>query len=289
MATDSPLLQIPPEIRVFIYEHLLNTGSRHVIAIRNKPRQTTTSRQCHEKESVEQKRRRSSYYVLEKTLMRRSFHTTYSLDADKEIHPAIMAVSKKIREEAAHYLYAKHSFHFGSDLEAVAPFLADRTPSTRELVQDITLYKHSTPCSAETDSCDWAAACRTLKTLPRLNRLRIVVGGGRPQRDWEGPHELSLSDLRLLYGTRHESLEWVRELAEVKTVGQVEIVADVQYMAPPKTTTTMIFAALSASIETSLVEFMKKDLGIPATVGEQCLYSKEDRTLQVSQGGCVAS
>lgn len=289
MAVDSAFMRIPPEIRMVIYEHLLDNGSK-TIAIRNIPNPVPALRKANAQTGDVPKRRRTCYHVLEKTLMRRSYQTTYYHEGAEELHPAIMAVNKKIREEASHLLYGRHSFHFGADLEAVAPFLGDRTASTRELLQAITIHKRASSYGMEADAYDWAAACRVLKTMPRLRRLTIVVGGGRPRRDWEGPRELSVSDLRLLYSTRHESLDWLRELAGVKSVREIEIVADVQYMPEPKTTPALIFAAFSASIETSLVDFMKTELGVPARVGR--LGSDGDDSVSFidrSRGGCQVS
>lgn len=202
------------------------------------------------------------------------------------MYPAILCTNRKICEEASHYLYGKHAFHFGQDLEAVVPFLDDRTPATRDLIRSITLHKRSPTSCIETDSCEWRAICRFLRSLNKLEKLTVVVEGGKPRRPWDGPQELSVSDLRLLYSTRHESLEWVRDLASVKTIGEVEIIADVRHLPEPKTTTMLIFAAFSGSIESSLVDFLRDDLGIPAVVGRRDDVSMGQQTTASS---CVAS
>jgi hypothetical protein len=48
---------------------------------------------------------------------------------------------------------------------------------------------------------------------------------------------------------------------------EVELVAEMGPMPVPETSAVLIFAALSASIETTLVEFFKTELGIPARPG----------------------
>lgn len=257
------LLRIPAEIRMQIYGYLLNNGGPDTFTIKNKPRRRSNADSTHLK-----KFRRSKYHVLERSMMRRSYETTYHLASEHDIHAAILAVNRKIREEASHYLYGKNSFHFGHELEAVVPFFADKTPSTRDLVKNITLHKRG-PCSmTETDSYEWTGICRFLKMQPKLERLRLVVEGGQPRMGWEGPQELSISDMRLLYATRHECLEWARDLAEVEVIGDIEIVAYMNTIPQPKSNAMFIYAAFSASIETSLVEFLRTDLNLPVRVVE---------------------
>lgn len=257
---DPPFLRVPAEVRMLIYEYLLDTNGHREYAVRNMPRHQATKSDLKTK-------LRSSYHVLEQTFICASYETTYTLATPCEMHPAILAVNRRVREEASHYLYGMHSFHFGHDLGAVMPFFEDKTASTRDLIREITLHKQGPTSMMGTDSCNWAAICRYIKGLGSLKKLRLVVEGGRPRNNWRGPRELSVSDLRLLYSTQHESLEWVRELAQVNKVGEVEIVARMQVMLEPRTSAMLVFAALSGSIETSLVEFLRTELGIPARVG----------------------
>ena len=261
MAEEPFLLRVPPELRMLVYEYLLDTEGHRELSIRNLPRQQAAK-------SDFKTKHRSSYHVLEHKFTCWSYETTYGLETPCEMHTAIMAVNRQVREEASHYLYGRHSFHFGYDLGAAVSFLEDMTPSTRHLIREITLHKRGqASATATTDSCDWVAICRRLKGMRGLEKLRLVMDGGRPRRDWQGPRELSVSDLRLLYATRHESLEWARDLSQVDKVGQVEIVAQMHPMAEPNTSAMLIYAALSASIETSLVEFLRTELGIPVIAG----------------------
>ncbi|KAF5024702.1 hypothetical protein F66182_3216 [Fusarium sp. NRRL 66182] len=97
---------------------------------------------------------------IQRTMTKMSRETTYCADPHPEraMNMAIMHINKKIREEASHFLYTRHAFHFGEDLEAVVPFLADKTPRTRDLVREISLYKRSPTNATEPDSYDWSSA-----------------------------------------------------------------------------------------------------------------------------------
>lgn len=203
--------------------------------------------------------------------MRRSYETTYGLAGACDMHPAILAVNRKIREEASYYLYGHHSFHFGRDLEAIVPFFTDKTATTLQLVREITLHKRTPSHAMDIDSCDWPAICRLLKALPNLSKLRLIMEGGQPRQEWGGPKGLSVSDLRFLYTTRHDIIEWVRDLAELDRLQEVEICASMRPISAPRTNSTLIYAAFSASIETSLVDFLSAELNIPAVVGNEVL------------------
>ncbi|KAH6970818.1 hypothetical protein BKA56DRAFT_635858 [Ilyonectria sp. MPI-CAGE-AT-0026] len=255
-------MRIPAEIRMMIYKHLLDNGASNKISIRNKSRW--------EYQANDLKSLRSHYHIMERSFAKMSFQTTYCADSDcdRSMHTAIMQINRKVREETSQYLYGRHSFHFGEDIEAVVPFLDDKMPQTRDLVKELSLYKRSPTNTGEPDSLDWASVCRFLRNSAGLDKLTLVIEGGRPRVPWDGPQSLTVSDFRLLYSTRHESLEWARELASVKTIGEVEIVPDIHYLPDPQSNMMLVLAAFSASIETSLVDFLRDDLGIPARVGK---------------------
>lgn len=296
-----------------------------------------------------QKQRRTSYYVLERTIMRRGYETTYvhhhppsttnttttttstttanntkagteekeqegkvtekGASQKREIHPSILSVNKLIHREASQRLYARSSFRFAADVEALVPFLSDLTPWTRSLVREISLRKRGGAsagacASADSDAGEWARLCAYLlgqrrEGVMRLRRLDVVVEGGKPRcgissnsgdnsgaqgtghgnGTWEGPKELSVSDLRLLYATRHDSMEWVRDLAgagrffageaveeeaAAAVAEEVRVRASLAPVAEPKTNAMLVHAAFSGSIETALVDFLR-ELGVPAT------------------------
>ncbi|KAH7131425.1 hypothetical protein B0J13DRAFT_562575 [Dactylonectria estremocensis] len=278
------LMRIPAEIRMMIYKHLLDNGPSEDIWIRNKSR---WEHHANDPNSL-----RSPYHIMERSFTKMSYETSYCADGDcdRSMHTAIMRINRKAREETSQYLYGRHSFHFGEDIEAVVPFLSDKMPHTRDLVRKMSLYKRSPTNTTGPDSLDWASICRFLRNSAGLDKLTLVIEGGRPRREWDGPQSLTVSDLRLLYSTRHESLEWARELASVKAIGEVEIVADIHHLPDPESNMMLVLAAFSASIETSLVDFLRDDLGIPARVGKGTFcgagaFGKN----RCNRGGCVTS
>lgn len=227
----------------------------------------------------------------------------------REIHPSILSVNKLIHHEASQRLYARSAFVFAADVEALVPFLSDLTPRTRSLVREISLRKRGGAsagacASADSDAGEWARLCAYLagqrrEGVMRLRRLDVVVEGGKPRcgissnsgdnsgaqgaghgnGTWEGPKELSVSDLRLLYATRHDSMEWVRDLAgagrffageaveeeaAAAVAEEVRVRASLAPVAEPKTNAMLVHAAFSGSIETALVDFLR-ELGVPAT------------------------
>lgn len=283
MAEEPMLLRIPPEIRMLIYDYLLDNGGTKDISIRNQSKR--------EYEARRSKTQRSAYHMMERTIARKSYKTTYCADPHprRSMHTAVMQINRKIREEASHYLYTKHAFHFGEDLEALVPFLTDKTPRTRDLVREISLYKRSPTNVMEPDSYDWSSVCRSLRSLQSLDKLTLVIEGARPRGSWDGPQSLTVSDFRLLYTTRHESLEWARELATIKTIKDVVIVADIHNLPHPESNMMLVLAAFSSSIDTSLVDFLRDDLGIPARVGQPqyCGVGVFGRSRKCERNGCL--
>lgn len=264
----SPFMRLPAELRLMVYRHLLSPNDADQVFI--KTRERTWTRPADRQ--VEAAARRTSYYALDRrSLGRCSYKTTYGLDTSQSegttaMYPAIMAVNRRIYEETAYHLYASHSFHFDQNLDAVGPFIGDLTPSTQSLIHSISLHclLHSPSCCAASDWRFWSSMSQRLGNLPKLRKLKLTVQGGQPTKDWDGPKSLSVSDIKLLYATQHECLDWARELAAVESLEEVEIEVDVRPMPKPETTSTLIYAALSASIGGSLIEFLNEELNVPA-------------------------
>lgn len=266
------LLSIPPEIRLQIYSFLLDDGGDKWLAIRNKPTSRGNNRQepaGPEPERMRTHDRRSTKYnVMEQTSMfhRRCYETTYCLASGRpEMHTSFLTVCRLIYAEAADVLYGKHHFDFDSHIEAVVPFLADRTAHTRQMVKSISVYKRGPmPCWGSTgDKYEWSYMCRYLATTADVKRLRVVVECGKPGRPWEGVQDLSESDVRLLSLIGHECLEWVRDLAKVKSLEELDVVPDVKYLPQPKSPSMVLYAALSASVAKGLVGFLRSEMMVP--------------------------
>lgn len=277
MRRDQPrLLSIPPEIRLHIYNFLLDGGGDEWLAIRNKPppRENLHLQQAPGSPRAEvrphSRRRSTKYNVVEQTSMfhRRCYETTYCLAGGSraELHTSVLGVCRVVYAEAADVLYGKHRFDFGQHVEAVVPFLADRTAHTHQMVRSISVHKRGPmPCLGSTsDRYEWSYMCRYLATTGAVKRLRVVVECGRPGGPWEGVQDLSESDVRLLSLIGHECLEWVRDLAKVKSLDELDVVPEVKYLPEPKSPSMVLYAALSASIDKGLVAFLRSEMIVPA-------------------------
>ncbi|KAK8131212.1 hypothetical protein PG984_007650 [Apiospora sp. TS-2023a] len=101
-----------------------------------------------------------------------------------------------------------------------------------------------------------------------IRKLRLVVQCGKPPASYTSsaaglagpPREMSAEDFQLLADIKHESLDWVAELAKVGGIEELEIVPHVVHCPPPSNTTMILFASLSASVERGLSEFLRKQL-----------------------------
>ena len=250
---------MPAEIRLLVYEHLLDDGGHTWLAIRSMPEEEDTARQG----GGTRTRRRSRYHVLDGSLHRRCYETTYGLaTAATGFRTAVMATCRRVHEETAWVLYGRHSFDFGPDTEAVVPFLRDRTAVSRGLLRGISVRKQGPAPTLERDKSEWAHLCRYLAAEGGVRALRLVVEGGRPAGAWDGPQAFSARDLRALLGARHESMDWVAELARVEGLQQLEVVPAYQHCPAPQTAEMVVFAALSASIEEGLAQLLRQQLRI---------------------------
>ncbi|KAH9884682.1 hypothetical protein F4778DRAFT_787554 [Xylariomycetidae sp. FL2044] len=272
-SSPSPFLDlIPPEIRLLIYAYLFDDGGSPTLSICNGADKRYPKTPA---------RTRTRYYTLEKTFRRGCYETTYGLrtkrtttghddgagggrddDSDEDVFlcAPLMRVCRTLHEETSWLVYGRHAFDFGSDIEAVEPFLSDLTPASRALVCSLSLYKRGPVYLYESDRAEWRSLCRFLGERAAVRRLRLVVQGGAPSGPWEGPREFSADDFRFLADIRHESLDWVAELEKVGGIEELEVRADVCFCPPPSTTNMIIFAAFSASIEKGLAEFLRTRL-----------------------------
>lgn len=264
----SRLLSVPTEIRLQIYKYLLEDGKREWICIRNKATPIEWPN------SSAHKTTQTKYHVVENTSMcqQRFYETTYcQIEGERshfKFHPSIMAVCRLLHREAAEVLYGNHGFDFNYDLEAVVPFLTDRTEYSRALIRRISVCKGGpfairALLSGGGSSTTWAHMCQFLaRSNPPLRRLQVVVDAGQPSEPWEGPQRLSVSDIRLLKGINIGVLDWIQDLAEIKGLEELQIVPSRTYMPPPQTTSTIVYAALSASLKEGVGEYLKAEMSM---------------------------
>lgn len=255
----SPFMEIPAEVRGLIYDYLFDNAGNERLEIR--------SIEYNRLPKKEEDRARTKYHVLDHSIVRRCYQATYCLDTkDAYFCAPLMRVNRKIYEETSYIVYSRHSFDFGVDIEAVQPFLSDLSPGSRQLIQELSLCKRGPLPIFENDRSEWRSLCRYLAEACVVKKLRLVVQGGRPSKDWTGPKEFSARDLQLLADLKHESLDWVGELAQVD-IQELEVLPDMHYSPPPTNSNMLIFAAVSASIEKGLTEFLRSQLRLAPRVG----------------------
>lgn len=246
-------MRAPAEVRMLIYSYLFDDGGHRCLSLGSAgPEQFPKT----------DRRIRSRFYVMEnRPVQRRSYETTYYLQTkDVEFCAALMRVNRTVYEETSVLVYAKHSFDFGANYAVVQPFLSDLTLGSRALISEMGLYKRGPFASYEDDGAAWGRVCRFLQRECCVKKLRLVVQCGKPSRAWDGPQEMSAAEFKLLADLRHESMEWVTQLAQVEGIEDVEIVPDAVYCPAPSNPSMIVFAALTASMEKGLTEFLRAQL-----------------------------
>lgn len=265
----SYLMRIPPDVRMLIYEYILdaNDGTRQ-IEIRHKP--LSPSNPC----------RRTCYRISERSPRRRCHKSTYKVASGARKYTAIMSVSRHLYEETSWMLYSRHTFSFDADIEAVIPFLSDLTPATRGLIRSISVRKESPlRCGRQGDALDWSCMIRHIQGLRGLRRLKMTIEGDEPQplsfssgeetREHEPLRPLQVSDIRLLCYIKHDTLAWVGELAGFKGLESLEIRKDIRQIPVAETTEEILHASLSLSIDGALVDYLKSELGLAASAPQR--------------------
>ncbi|KAI1267107.1 hypothetical protein F5Y18DRAFT_328982 [Xylariaceae sp. FL1019] len=257
----SRLVMLPAELRLMIYGHLFNIGDaeqgrKKKLSIRNDNRPSSST-------PSERSRLRRRYYVIDRSLHRQCYETTYTLvTKSASLCAQVMRVNRLLYQETAALVYGKHAFDFGPDAEAVAPFLSDLTPASRNMIKHVELRK-APHYDNETDRFEWKAMCMYLSDHTLIETLRLVVQAGRPSSDWDGPREISCEELELLLGLKFDCLDWITHVATLKGIRDIEIVPEVFYAAPPQSTHMLVNAALAGSIEKGLTTLLRRKLRLP--------------------------
>lgn len=248
------LMGIPSEIRLSIIQHLLNDKGNTVFEIRNEDPDVFLRRPSTP--------RRSKYRVLGRDLIRQSRETTYRLVIDTDMHPQVMAVNRKLHEEASHELYTKHAFSFDRDIEAIVPFFDDLGTRTRPLVCEISLVKQGFVYSRDFDRCEWTSMCEALKSRMQIKKINLTVEGGKPSVGWTGLPQYTMDDYRTLASVRFDALEWVWKFLSITGIQELNVSDEIHHCPPSHSTAMEFFAAFSASINTGFTDFLRSELRI---------------------------
>ncbi|KAI4921784.1 hypothetical protein J4E90_000211 [Alternaria incomplexa] len=187
----SPLLRLPFEIRLMIYEYLLlpsttpTTGNGTSVANLIPDFHTYLSDDTNNdactlsvrtmdpwlgSQGPKTWRRRSTYHIRTGPFLTTTTPTTYRvLLSPYTSHlrytvPSLLSLNQQIHAEASKILYSTYTFAFHTSIEAAVPFLSDLTPRSRASIRHISVTKKALPYSKEFDRAEWASLCEYLAT-----------------------------------------------------------------------------------------------------------------------------
>lgn len=182
----SPLLRLPFEIRLMIYEYLLfpskypSTGSGTSVANLLPDFHTYYSEDTNSDpftlsvrtidpwlgtQGSRTWRQRSTYHVRTGPFLTTTTPTTYRiLLSPYTAHlrytvPSLLALNQQIHAEASKVLYSTYMFSFHTSIEAAVPFLSDLTPLARSHIRHLSLTKKALPYTKEFDRAEWSSLC----------------------------------------------------------------------------------------------------------------------------------
>ncbi|KAH7139369.1 hypothetical protein B0J11DRAFT_501526 [Dendryphion nanum] len=234
----SPLLLLPPELRLRIYSYLLlpsqTPSSTHSTSIANllpsyhtyystdtNPDPYTLTictidPYAANKHGAGSKtwRKRSTFLVRTGPLT--PLHPTsyrillspYTSHLRTTI-PSLLPLCHQIHTEASHLLYSTYTFSFHANIEALVPFLSDLTPGARSALRKIQITKMALPYTREIQRAEWEGMCMYLAAKESglaLRRLDLSVIAGRPgEKGWDDIRPISKTEFEVL---RRVQREW---------------------------------------------------------------------------------
>ncbi|MCJ1244756.1 hypothetical protein MMC30_001956 [Trapelia coarctata] len=243
------LLTLPAEIRLHIYELLLVNRDNKVMSVR-----TEEPAIFEERKSL--KRRRTTYRIMSGRFRACSIETTYHLIAESGIYPSILGVNRQIYREASHVLYSSHVFDFGKNVESVIPFFRDLTPTARSSVKRVNIVQRALPYIKEFDRCEWRAVCKYISENLELTQLGLGILGGVPGAQW-APQDL-YEKTAFEHITKFEGMEWVKQVATIKGLRNLEVKAHMEHCPPPQSNSMAFFVNFSASIEKGFADYLRE-------------------------------
>ena len=240
---------LPPEIRLDIYDLLLQSPCGETISIR------TEDPADYEKRKP-LRRARTTYRIMSGRFRASSIETTYGLLTPCNISPAILRVNRQMHCEAVAVLYGSHVFDFGKDAEGVIPFLSDLTPAARASIKRVKLVQRALPYIKDFDRCEWRNLCAYLSSHLELTHLDLDILGGVPAGRWVAQDAYEKTDFTAI--SRFEGMEWVRQLAAIKGLRTLDVKAHLEHCPPPQSNAMAFFVNFSASIEKGFADYLKE-------------------------------
>ncbi|KAF2085030.1 hypothetical protein K490DRAFT_47833 [Saccharata proteae CBS 121410] len=305
-AEPSPFLRLPTEIRLMIYELLLcpyssttstsNTNvtapdyhvyepgssnpastSPHTLSIRTMDPVALSNLASSPTSPIQ---RRSTYHIRCDRFRARTMTSTYTLLSNPGLHPQILGACRQTHAEASELLYSSYLFDFDTHIEALVPFLADKTPHARSRVSKIRLVKRALPYVKEFDRAEWRAACAYLARNVPVPQLQLSLGvvAGKPGPDgWDTVPDLTTEHFRLvqprfqllrtpnavtetgglgLKALAGVDFEWVEQLLWLRGARSLDVKAIVEHCPPPGSDMMAFWVSFSKSVEGAFGEWL---------------------------------
>ncbi|KAF2145099.1 uncharacterized protein K452DRAFT_349406 [Aplosporella prunicola CBS 121167] len=287
-AETSPLLRLPTELRLIIYEHLLlpfvsTNAAGEINTPKRGPR--ITASEYHEYEMGSNSNafasgprtlrirtmdptslpptRRTKYHIRSDRFRTRTTMTTYALQQNPGLHTAILQTCRQCHAEAAELLYSSYTFDFDTHVEAVIPFLADLTPIARASISSVALIKRALPYVKEFDRAEWHSACEYMATELTIPTLRLSLGvvAGKPgPNGWVDVPELTVDHFRLVQprsAIAGVEFEWAEQLMWMRGLRAMHVRAIIEHCPPPESETMAFWVSFSKSIEGAFSDWIR--------------------------------
>ncbi|PSN66814.1 hypothetical protein BS50DRAFT_634285 [Corynespora cassiicola Philippines] len=293
----SPLLRLPLEIRLIIYEYLLLpsitpsssystsvnnvSSSSHHLYLSPDTNATPTTLSVRTIDPymgahTRTWRRRTTYHTRSGPFLTSTTPTTYRVLLSpytahlRHTVPSLLPLNRQIHAEAARVLYGAYTFAFDAHVEAVVPFLADRTPVARACVRALHVVRKALPYTKEFDRAEWAHFCEYVAGEVCLRRLGVgVVVGREEDESLEGEgegqaREISAEEFRLMARMRREwgggvagvDLEWAEQLMQIKGLREMDVRAVREYCPVPRGEGMEFWKAFGRSVEGGFAEWV---------------------------------
>ncbi|PVI06239.1 hypothetical protein DM02DRAFT_650141 [Periconia macrospinosa] len=294
--SSSPLLRLPYELRLMIYEYLLlpstapsTTNSTSVTNLlpdyhtyhssdTNEDPFTLSVRTIDPYLSYTSRswRKRSMYHIRTGPFLTSTTPTTYRvLLSPFTAHlrltiPSLLPLNRQIHAEAATLLYSTYKFSFHTCIEAAVPFFSDLTIPARRSIRRISITKKGLPYIKEFDRAEWAALCKYLGTDDHISiqKLNLAVVAGRPgEQGWDNVVPITKEAFGIMSRMSKEwgaggniDMDWVEQLFKVKGLKDVRVRALVEHCPGPVSEMMAFWIAFSASIEGGFAEWVKDSM-----------------------------
>ena len=251
----SPLLRLPSEIRIQIYECLipLRNSRLNISPIELDPvlEQSDSCKPCPH---------RRRFRLLTDRVRGTSGPATYCwrpVPGQEVLDLHVMGVNRQIHEETCEMLYSNNLFYFGENIECIVPFLLDLTDAGRASLKRIAMTKRSLTNTKDFDRCEWGAACEYLSQNMSIECLDLYVYGVKSRisvnasctttsqnSDYVCRHCNCVRDFEA-----HDELEWARQLRSIKGLKKLQVKANIEECYPPRSGVMDFFLKFSPRIE----------------------------------------